>query len=84
MAESESDVRKAEMERDSLQKSISAVEAAIGASTPGTRSVLQVFLLNAKGRLATVEKKIKESKSEIETRVREQVAAISMAQKRWP
>lgn len=78
---SESESRLDEMERDNLQKAISEVEVALAASGPGTRSPLANFVENAKNRVAMLEKKIKESKTERENRAQEQATIVSLAQK---
>ncbi|MEA3207164.1 MAG: hypothetical protein QOE70_221 [Chthoniobacter sp.] len=70
-----------EMERSNLQKAISEVETALAVSTPGTRPFFEGFLQNAKGRVATLDKKIKESHERREARAQEQVAVAYLAQK---
>lgn len=70
------------IERDSLNKTISDVETALLAvSTPGTRSVLNTFVQNAKGRVAVLDKHISEATAERETQAREQAAILSAAQR---
>jgi hypothetical protein len=79
MPENDSELRFAEMERDNLQSTISAVETALAASTPGTREPLENFLRNASGRVLVLEKKIKDTKLEEENHAREQLALFDLA-----
>jgi hypothetical protein len=81
MAESDFDLRRDELERDNLERAISQVETAKGVSTPGTRSVFEIFLQNAKARLGVLEKKIKAAQEERETHARELAAMGDMADK---
>lgn len=81
MADSENESRLDEMERDSLQKVISEVERALAASVPGSRMALINFLENAKSRVATLDKKIKDSQVARETRANEQASVAYLAQK---
>lgn len=78
MADRDSDLKFDEMERDNLQKIISAVEAAIAASTPASWGALERALHDARGRVVGLEKKIKDSHAEHEVQTREQ-AAVAMA-----
>jgi hypothetical protein len=77
MRDDDSEVKMDELEEGSLQKVISEVETALAVSTPGTRGILENLLSNAKGRLGTLEKKIKETKAEKEARAREEVNSIA-------
>ncbi len=79
MADNDSELRFDEMERDNLQSAISAVEAVLTASSPGTREPLENFLRNAKGRVLVLEKKIKDTKLEQEDHAREQMALSDLA-----
>ncbi len=81
MTESDNDSKLDELERDSLMKAISEVETAKSVSTPGTRSVFENFLQNAKGRVAALEKKIEQSKGEHEARKQAEVAIAALAEK---
>jgi hypothetical protein len=77
MRDDDSEVKLDELEEGSLQKVISEVETALAVSTPGTRGILENLLSNAKGRLGTLEKRIKETKAEKEARAREEAGTIS-------
>ncbi len=82
MAGSDFEIRRDELERDNLQSVIFQVETALAVSTPGTRGPLEQFLHNAKGRVSSLEKKIKESlKEREEERQKEQSAATAMAER---
>ncbi len=81
MTGSEGELIRDKMERDSLSKAISDVETAIAVSTPGTRAVLEVFIFNARGRIAVLEKQIADVTSEREAQERQSTAAVSMAQR---
>lgn len=70
MAERDSESTNDEIERDNLQNTISQVETAITVSTPASRAIFENFLQNAKGRVAALDKKIKESQIEKETHAR--------------
>ena len=80
MTVSDSDWKLDEMECENLQRAISEVETARAAAPPGARSFFENFLLNAKGRIAALEKKIKETKAEKETEAREHLALAYLAQ----
>ena len=61
MAVTETELRADEMERGRLEKAISEVEATLAATPPASRSpVFKNFLENARGRVAVLDKKIKE------------------------
>jgi hypothetical protein len=79
MAENDSELRFAEMERDGLQSAISAVEVALAASTPGTREPLEKFLRNARGRVLVLEKTIKDARLEQEHHAQDQLALSDLA-----
>ena len=81
MAESDSESRFDEMERDNLQKVISEVEAAQAASKADKKPMLDHFLQNARGRVAVLDKRIKESKAENESRQQAAVAVAALAAK---
>ena len=81
MTDSDYESKLDEMERSNLQKVISEVETALTVSTPGTRPVLEVFLQNAKSRVAALDKKIKESQEQREIHEREQASVAYLAQK---
>ena len=81
MSDDDNEAKRDEMERDSLQKTISEVETALAGSTAGARAVLENFLLNARGRVAVLDKKIKDSQVEKEKHAKEVVEAVSLAQK---
>jgi hypothetical protein len=81
MAESEFEIRRDEMERDSLQKTISDVETALAVSTPGTRPLFENLLHNAKGRIGALDKKIKDAQEARETHEREQAAGLALAER---
>lgn len=81
MTESDNESKLDELERDSLLKAISEVETAKSVSTPGTRSVFENFLQNAKGRVAALEKNIQQSKAEHEARKQAEVAIAALAEK---
>ncbi len=81
MAESENDSKFDEIERDSLQKAISEVERSLLAAGTGARAPLVNFLANAKGRVAFLEKRIKESGAEREARAQEHATLVALAQK---
>ena len=81
MSDDDNEARRDESERDSLQKTISDVETALAGSTAGARAVLEIFLLNARGRVAALDKKIKDSQVEKEKHAKEVVEAVSLAQK---
>lgn len=78
MAENDTDFKLDEMERDNLQKSISEVETVLTVSTPGTRALLENFLQNARGRVAVLDKRIKESEAAKTEHARE-AAAVAVA-----
>ena len=75
------DLEQAEIERSNLQRAISDVETVNAVSTPGTRSIFDNFLQNARGRLATLEKRIKDKTEEKESQAREQVVIAYIAEK---
>jgi len=77
MRENDSEYKLDELEQVSLQKVISEVETALAVSTPGTRGVFENLLSNARGRLGTLEKKIKETKEEKEAQAREEATTIA-------
>jgi hypothetical protein len=79
MADDDSELRFDEMERDNLQGAISGVEAALAASTPGTREPLENFLRNAKSRVSVLEKKIKDAEVDRENHARDQMALADLA-----
>ena len=81
MSVSETESKLDEMECNSLRKAISEVETVLAVSTPGTRPLFESFLVNARGRLVTLDKKIKESQAMREAEAREQVAVAYLAQK---
>jgi hypothetical protein len=81
MTQSDNESKLDELERDSLLKAISEVETAKSVSTPGTRSVFENFLQNAKGRVAALDKKIQESKAEHAARKQAEVAIAALAEK---
>jgi len=81
MTESDFDIRRDEMERDNLQRTISEVETVLAVSTPGTRPLWENFLQNAKGRIGALEKKIKDAQEARETHERERLAISSLAEK---
>jgi hypothetical protein len=81
MAESDSESRFDELERDNLQKVISEVEAAQAASRADKKPMLDHFLQNARGRVAVLDKRIKESKAENESRHQAEVAVAVLAAK---
>ena len=74
MAGIDFELKRDEMERDSLRGVISSLETAIAVSSPGTRMLLQNSLDAARGRLFSVEKKIKDEEVEQERRAREEFA----------
>lgn len=77
MADYDTDLKRDEMERDNLQKSICEVETALTVSTPGTRAVLENFLQNARGRVGVLDKKIKEAQVAKEEHARESAAVVA-------
>ena len=81
MAVSDSESKRDEIENENLQRTISQVETVLAVSTPASRPILETFLQNAKGRVAALEKKIKESQKEREAEEREQVAVANLVQK---
>ena len=81
MTASDSESKLDEMERDNLQKMISDVETALAGSTPASRGLLEIFLQNAKGRVAVLDKKIKETEIQKENQARDMAALASEAQK---
>lgn len=81
MTGSEGELTRDKIERDSLSKAISDVETAMAVSTPGTRAILEVFIFNARGRIAVLEKQISDVTSEREAQERQSTAALSMAQR---
>jgi hypothetical protein len=82
MAENESELKFDEMERDRLNRVVSALEAAIAASTPASRGALERGLNEARGRVQILDKKIADSRTEHEARSREQAAlAITIAER---
>lgn len=81
MTVSDNESKLNEMERDNLQNSIAAVERRTAGSAPGERSFFEPLLLNMRGRLATLEKKIKEAQVEKESHARDVVAVAQLAQK---
>jgi hypothetical protein len=80
VATSTEDILQDEIERTNLLKAISDVETVHAVSTPGTRSVFDNFLQNAKARLGVLEKKIHEAQREKEKEISNQVAMASLAQ----
>ena len=81
MAVTEADIFRDEQERGNLLKAVSEIENAIAGSTPGTRRVLENTLDNAKKRVATLDKRIEEAKTEREAEVRAETAAAALAAK---
>lgn len=82
MATSDFEMRRDELERDDLQKIISQVETVLTVSTPGTRGLLEYFLQNAKSRVSSLERKIKEeADKQREEHERKQSAAAAMAER---
>lgn len=77
MAVAEAELRQAEMEHDNLQNTISEMRTALAFAAAGSRPVLEQAIQNATGRLRVVEKKIKDTRTELEGRAREQAEAIS-------
>ena len=77
MAVAEAELRQAEMEHDNLQKTISEMQTALTFATSGSRPVLEKAIQNATIRLGVVEKRIKDSRTELETHARELAEAIS-------
>ncbi len=75
---SETDIIRDQQERDSLHRSIASAESALADSAPGTRRVLENLIRGAQVRIATLDTKIKDER---EAQVREQVAAVMLAQK---
>ena len=81
MTESDSESKRDEIENENLQRTISQVETVLAVSTPANRPLLETFLQNAKGRVAALEKKIKDSQKEREAEAREQASVAYLAQK---
>lgn len=77
MAESDTEMKLDEMERDNLQKSISEVETAFAVATPASRAIFEFFLQNAKGRVGVLDKKIKDSQTAKEEHARETAAVMA-------
>ena len=77
MAESDTESKLDEMERDNLQKSISEVETALAVATPASRAILENFLQNARGRVGVLDKKIKDSQTAKEEHAREAAAVVA-------
>jgi hypothetical protein len=67
-----------QQERDNLQRSIASAETALPVSAPSTRRILENLIEGARGRIATLDTKIKDER---EAQVREQAAIALMAQK---
>ncbi len=78
MAASEYEIIRDQQERDNLQRSIASAETALPVSAPSTRRILENLIEGARGRIATLDTKIKD---EHEAQVREQAAIALMAQK---
>lgn len=74
----EDNIIRDQQERDSLLRIIASTEAALAASVPSTRHVLENLIEGARGRVATLDIKIKDDR---EAQVREQTAAALLAQK---
>lgn len=70
-----------EIERDNLQNAIAEVERTLASAGTQKPMPLANFVENAKGRIAALDRKIKESQAERESRAREQVAITHLAQK---
>jgi hypothetical protein len=81
MTVSDSESKLDESERDDLQKAISAVERRVAFAASGEHGFFEPFLQNMRGRLAMLEKKIKESHVEKENRAKEVVEHIQAAEK---
>ena len=62
----DTELRQQELERDNLQNIISALETATAVSSPASRATIQISLTNARGHLAALEKKIKDTEAEHE------------------
>jgi len=80
MAKQDYESKLEEIELNNLQKAISEVEAAVAVSTPGTRPIFESFLQNARSRVGTLDKKLKESEKERDSRARDQVVMAQMAE----
>ena len=81
VAATESDILRDEQERGSLLRTIASVEAAIAASPPGTRRILETTVDNARKRITTLDKKIEEGKVERAAEQQAQTAAAELAAK---
>ncbi len=77
MAATEFDIIRDEQERNNLLLTITDVEKAITASTPGARRILENTVENVKNRIATLDKKIEEAKVEHAAEVQAQVVAAA-------
>lgn len=78
VAASEGDIIRDQQERDSLLKSIASAEAALAASAPSTRRVLERMIEGVKGRVATLEAKINDER---EAQLREQATVAIKVQR---
>jgi hypothetical protein len=78
MADGDIDKKLNEIEQKNLQTLIATVETALAASTPGTRSLLENALNNAKARVGVLETKIKEAHEKSEGRAREDAAIAAL------
>lgn len=78
VAASEDDIIHDQQERDSLLRSIASAETALAVSAPSTRRILENLIEGAKGRVATLDTKIKDDQ---EAHAREQSTTVLLAQK---
>ena len=81
MAVSDDESKFDEMERDNLQSAISVLERRVNVFEQGEASLLAPILQNMKGRVATLEKKIKESQVGKENHAKEIVQYVQAVEK---
>lgn len=80
MAERDYDSNLDLIELNNLQRAISEVETALASSTPGSRPMFESLLMNAKSRVGTLDKKIKEAEEKRAAQSREDIVLSRMAE----